>query len=77
MTASASHRHNSNLLVLRRPVESAQYAFGIYRALLAAHDMVGSMSRRGNPYENAKAESFIKTLKFEEQYTRLIVISAA
>ena len=26
------------------------------------------MSRRGNPYDNAKAESFIKTLKFEEVY---------
>ena len=26
------------------------------------------MSRRGNPYDNAKAESFIKTLKYEEVY---------
>lgn len=26
------------------------------------------MSRRGNPYDNAKAESFIKTLKMEEVY---------
>jgi transposase InsO family protein len=25
-----------------------------------------SMSRRGNPYDNAKAESFMKTLKWEE-----------
>ena len=28
----------------------------------------GSMGRRGNPYDNAKAESFIKTLKVEEVY---------
>ena len=27
-----------------------------------------NMSRRGNPYDNAKAESFIKTLKYEEVY---------
>ncbi len=26
------------------------------------------MSRRGNPYDNAKAESFMKTLKYEEVY---------
>jgi putative transposase len=36
--------------------------------LLAAHGMVGSMSRRGNPYDNAKAESFMKTLKVEAVY---------
>ena len=33
--------------------------------LLAVHKLVGSMSRRGNPYDNAKAESFMKTLKVE------------
>ena len=31
-------------------------------------DCVGSMGRRGNPYDNAKAESFMKTLKVEEVY---------
>jgi putative transposase len=35
----------------------SQYASGIYRALLAAHGLIGSMSRRGNPYDNAKAET--------------------
>lgn len=40
----------------------SQYASGIYQGLLASHDLVGSMSRRGNPYDNAKAESFMKTL---------------
>ena len=34
-----------------------------YRAELAAHGLNGSMGRRGNPYDNAKAESFMKTLK--------------
>lgn len=51
--------------MLRRPFESSQYASEAYRALLAAHGLIGSMSRRGNPYDNAKAESFMKTLKVE------------
>ncbi|MBV9531403.1 MAG: IS3 family transposase [Bradyrhizobium sp.] len=46
----------------------AQYAAGAYRELLAAHGLVGSMGRRGNPYDNAKAESFMKTLKVEAIY---------
>lgn len=46
----------------------SQYASEIYRALLAEHGLVGSMSRRGNPYDNAKAESFMKTLKVEAVY---------
>jgi putative transposase len=45
-----------------------QYACGAYTALLAEHGVRGSMSRRGNPYDNAFAESFIKTLKYEEVY---------
>jgi putative transposase len=45
-----------------------QYASRPHRALLAAHGLVGSMSRRGNPYDNAKAESFMKTLKVEAVY---------
>jgi putative transposase len=40
----------------------------VYRELLAAHGLAGSMSRRGNPYDNAKAESFMKTLKVEAVY---------
>jgi len=46
----------------------SQYAAEIYRQLLADHDRVGSMGRRGNPYDNAKAESFMKTLKVEAAY---------
>jgi len=45
-----------------------QYACGDYTALLAEHGLRGSMSRTGNPYDNAYAESFIKTLKYEEVY---------
>ena len=36
--------------------------------LAAEHGLVGSMGRRGNPYDNAKAESFMKTLKVEAVY---------
>jgi putative transposase len=53
---------------LRRPVESAQYAAGSYRAILAVNGITGSMSRRENPYDNAKAESFMKTLRVEAVY---------
>ncbi len=43
-----------------------QYACREYTVLLVAHGIEPSMSRIGNPYDNAKAESFIKTLKQEE-----------
>ena len=43
-----------------------QYASGDYTVLLQAHGIIASMSRAGNPYDNAKAESFMKTLKHEE-----------
>ena len=46
----------------------SQYASEAYRELLAAHGLTGSMSCRGNPYDNAKAESFMKTLKVEAVY---------
>jgi transposase InsO family protein len=59
----------------RRPVPGSlihhsdrgvQYACGEYAAMLEAYDIQPSMSRVGNPYDNAKAESFMKTLKHEE-----------
>ena len=43
-----------------------QYASSEYTEILAAHDIQPSMSRVGNLYDNAKAESFMKTLKQEE-----------
>jgi putative transposase len=48
-----------------------QYACGDYSALLERHGITASMSRVGNPYDNAKAESFMKTLKAEEVDGRL------
>ena len=46
----------------------SQYASEDYHAVLREHGLKGSMGRRGNPYDNAKAESFMKTLKVEEVY---------
>ena len=43
-----------------------QYASNNYVQRLEAHGIVISMSRPGNPYDNAWAESFMKTLKTEE-----------
>ena len=43
-----------------------QYASSDYTGLLDAHGLAISMSRKGNPYDNAQAESFMKTLKYEE-----------
>ncbi|MFS8037373.1 IS3 family transposase [Xanthobacter sp. AM11] len=48
----------------------SQYAAGRYRQALAEHGLVESMGRRGNPYDNAEAESFMKTLKIEAVYLR-------
>ncbi len=45
-----------------------QYASGEYVAILKKREMVSSMSRPANPYDNASCESFIKTLKREEIY---------
>jgi putative transposase len=46
----------------------AQYAASRHRRILKQHGFVGSMSRRGNPYDNPQAESFMKTLKVEAVY---------
>ena len=45
-----------------------QYASGGYTEMLKQHQATISMSRKGNPYDNAACESFMKTLKQEEVY---------
>ena len=44
----------------------SQYASSDYTDLLKAHGIDISMSRKGNPWDNAACESFMKTLKYEE-----------
>lgn len=51
--------------LLHHSDRGSQYASGDYRAALAAHGIVCSMSRRGNCWDNAVAESFFATLKVE------------
>jgi transposase InsO family protein len=48
--------------------QGVQYASHDYTELLSEQGIAISMSRRGNPYDNAQAESFMKTLKYEEVY---------
>ena len=63
-------------IVLRKPMpgcvfhsdRGSQYASEKHRNLLGDHGFLGSMSRRGNPYDNPQAESFMKTLKVEDAY---------
>lgn len=45
-----------------------QYASCDYIQMLKQHAATISMSRKGNPYDNAACESFMKTLKYEEVY---------
>jgi putative transposase len=45
-----------------------QYASGSYTELLKDRGIIISMSRKGNPYDNAACESFMKTLKYDEVY---------
>jgi putative transposase len=56
--------------VIHHSDRGAQYCSQEYRALLDKHHLRGSMSRKGNPYDNALAESFWKTLKYEQVYRR-------
>jgi len=55
---------------LRRRVESTQYASGDYQAALSERGITCSMSRKGNCWDNAVAESFFATLKTECVYSR-------
>ena len=48
--------------------QGVQYAATDYVAVLREHKIEISMSRTGNPYDNAKAERFMRTLKYEEIY---------
>jgi transposase InsO family protein len=48
----------------------SQYTAKEYKQLLTEYKMVGSMSRKGNPYDNAPMESFFRILKAEYIYKR-------
>jgi len=54
--------------VVHHSDQGVQYASKEYMQTLWKHGMLPSMSRPGNPYDNATCESFLKTLKREEIY---------
>lgn len=54
--------------IIHHSDRGVQYASHDYVDTLLEHGFRISMSRKGNPYDNATAESFIKTLKIEEVY---------
>ena len=54
--------------VIHHSDQGVQYAARDYVDTLHFHGFRISMARRGNPYDNAVAESFLKTLKTEEVY---------
>ena len=51
--------------LLHHSDRGSQYASGDYQQVLTAAGLVGSMSRRGNCWDNAVAESFFATVKVE------------
>jgi putative transposase len=54
--------------VIHHSDQGVQYASGDYVSELKSKGFLVSMARAGNPYENARMESFFKTLKYEEVY---------
>ena len=56
--------------VIHHSDRGVQYCSKEYTALLEKYHLRGSMARKGNPYDNAMAESFWKTLKYEQVYRR-------
>jgi putative transposase len=61
-------RRSVNANLVHHSDRGIQYAASEYTSLLAQHGIQISMSRKGNPYDNARTESFMKTLKYEEVY---------
>ena len=74
LTTGLTKRALERAIATRRPApglvhhsdRGVQYAAHDYVQLLGQHQMIPSMSRPANPYDNASCESFMKTLKQEE-----------
>ena len=69
MAISQSH-YSQNLVV--HSDRGAQFASAAYRQLLGQHGLSASMSRKGNCYDNAFAESCFGTLKRELEMTEYV-----
>lgn len=64
LTMALQQRRVAGLLI-HHSDQGVQYAATAYQAALAQHRITCSMSRKGNCWDNAVAESFFKTLKVE------------
>lgn len=64
----AIHHRKPPQGVIHHSDQGVQYAAHDYVDTLRAYGFQISMARKGNPYDNAVAESFMKTLKIEEVY---------
>jgi putative transposase len=62
----ALSRRNVQPGLVHHSDRGSQYASNEYTNLLKEHQIVISMSRKANPWDNAECESFMKTLKYEE-----------
>ena len=56
--------------MLQQPIESAQYARAQHQVMVAKYGLVGSMSRKGNCWDNAVMERFWHRLKVKEAHGR-------
>lgn len=61
-------RRNPDKGLIHHSDRGSQYASNDFKALLAQNEFIGSMSRKGNCWDNAVAESFFHTLKVELIY---------
>jgi putative transposase len=65
---NAVMRHRPSEGLIHHSDRGVQYCSYDYQALLKEHKMICSMSRKGNCYDNACAETFFSTIKCEMLY---------
>lgn len=65
---SAIKKHRPPAGIILHSDRGVQYCSGDYQDVLREHDMICSMSRKGNCYDNASAETFFSTIKNELIY---------
>jgi len=70
LSMAINHRQPDDGLLYHSD-RGSQYAASAYQALLEKHNMICSMSRRGNCWDNAPMESFFDTLKTELVYRKI------
>lgn len=62
---NAVHRTSKETTIILHSDQGSQYSSYEYKKVATKHNIILSMSRRGNCYDNAVAESFFKTIKKE------------